>query len=85
MAAGLLLGLYEIFTVLPALLLHPPKFSEKPIAELIDAGGYTTLGGIDVRVPLDVLRNLSMCVLGILVLILDSSWMGTILEDCSYQ
>jgi hypothetical protein len=49
-----------MFTVLPALLIHPPRISDRPIAELIDAGGYTPLGGIDVRVPLDVLRNLQM-------------------------
>ena len=49
-----------MFKVLPALLLHPPRISDKPIAELIDVGGYTPLGGIDVRVPLDVLRNLQM-------------------------
>lgn len=56
----LLLALYTAFTVLPALLIHPPFLSDKPIAELIDAGGYTQLGGIDVRIPLDVLRNLQM-------------------------
>ena len=56
----LLLALYSAFTVLPALLIHPPFLSDKPIAELVDAGGYTQLGGIDVRVPLDVLRNLQM-------------------------
>ena len=54
----ILLALYSVFTVLPALLIHPPFLSDPPIAELIDAGGYTQLGGIDVRVPLDVLRNL---------------------------
>ena len=51
-----------MFKVLPAILIHPPFASDKPIAELVDAGGYTPLGGIDVRVPLDVLRNLQMCV-----------------------
>lgn len=56
----LLLALYSAFTVLPALLIHPPFLSDKPIAELVDAGGYTQLGGIDVRIPLDVLRNLQM-------------------------
>lgn len=59
----LLIRLYSIFNVLPALLIHPPFLTDRPIAELIDAGGYTQLGGIDVRVPLDVLRNLQMCVL----------------------
>ena len=57
----ILLALYSVFTVLPALLIHPPFLSDRPIAELVDAGGYTQLGGIDVRVPLDVLRNLQMC------------------------
>ncbi|ORX35657.1 hypothetical protein BD324DRAFT_652205 [Kockovaella imperatae] len=56
----ILLALYTVFTVLPALLIHPPFLSDPPIAELIDAGGYTQLGGIDVRVPLDVLRNLQI-------------------------
>ncbi|ORY26155.1 hypothetical protein BCR39DRAFT_589822 [Naematelia encephala] len=56
----ILLALYSIFTVLPALLIHPPFISDRPIAELVDAGGYTQLGGIDVRVPLDVLRNLQV-------------------------
>lgn len=56
----LLLSLYSMFTLIPALLIHPPNISEPPIAELIEAGGYTQLGGIDVRVPLDVLRNLQM-------------------------
>jgi hypothetical protein len=59
-ADQILLALYSIFTVLPALLIHPPRMSDRPIAELIEAGGYTQLGGIDVRVPLDVLRNLQM-------------------------
>lgn len=58
----ILLGLYSMFTVLPALLIHPPFLSDQPIAELIEAGGYTQLGGIDVRVPLDVVRNLQMYV-----------------------
>jgi hypothetical protein len=53
-----LLALYSAFSVLPALLIHPPFLSDKPIAELVEAGGYTQLGGIDVRIPLDVLRNL---------------------------
>jgi len=56
------LALYSAFTVIPALLIHPPFLSDKPIADLVDAGGYTQLGGIDVRIPLDVLRNLQMCV-----------------------
>lgn len=56
----LLLSLYSMFTLIPALLIHPPNISEPPIAELVEAGGYTQLGGIDVRVPLDVLRNLQM-------------------------
>lgn len=56
----LLLSLYSMFTLIPALLIHPPNISEPPIAELIEAGGYTQLGSIDVRVPLDVLRNLQM-------------------------
>jgi hypothetical protein len=59
-ADQILLALYSMFTVLPALLIHPPRLSDRPIAELIEAGGYTQLGGIDVRVPLDVLRNLQM-------------------------
>jgi hypothetical protein len=59
----ILLALYSVFTVLPALLIHPPFLSDQPIAELIEAGGYTQLGGIDVRVPLDVVRNLQMHVL----------------------
>ena len=49
-----------MFTVIPALLIHPPYITDPPIAELVDAGGYTQFGGIDVRVPLDVLRNLQM-------------------------
>lgn len=61
-ADQVLLGLYSIFTVLPALLIHPSRPSDKPIAELVEAGGYTSLGGIDVRIPLDVLRNLQMYV-----------------------
>ncbi|KAI9639248.1 uncharacterized protein MKK02DRAFT_39544 [Dioszegia hungarica] len=56
----ILLALYSWFNVLPALLIHPPFFSDPPIAELIEAGGYTQLGGVDVRVPLDVLRNLQV-------------------------
>ena len=56
----ILLDLYSAFTVLPALLIHPPFLSDPPIAELIEAGGYTQLGGIDVRIPLDVLRNVQM-------------------------
>ncbi|WVR06832.1 hypothetical protein IAU60_003868 [Kwoniella sp. DSM 27419] len=56
----ILLALYSMFTLLPALLIHPPFVSEPPILDLIEAGGYTALGGIDVRVPLDVLRNLSI-------------------------
>lgn len=58
----ILLALYSMFTVLPALLIHPPFLSDQPILELIEAGGYTQLGGIDVRVPLDVVRNLQMYV-----------------------
>ena len=58
MSDQLLLALYSAFTVLPALLIHPPFLSDKPISELVEAGGYTQLGGIDVRIPLDVLRNL---------------------------
>lgn len=54
----LLLDLYAIFNTLPGLLLHPPFSTDPPVAELMDAGGYTQLGGIDVRVPLDVFRNL---------------------------
>ena len=57
---AILLALYSVFTVLPALLIHPPFLSDPPIAELVDAGGYTQLGGIDVRVPLDVLRNVQI-------------------------
>ncbi|KAK8864636.1 hypothetical protein IAR55_001886 [Kwoniella newhampshirensis] len=56
----ILLGLYTMFTILPALLVHPPFVSEPPILDLIEAGGYTQLGGINVRVPLDVLRNLQI-------------------------
>jgi hypothetical protein len=56
----ILLALYTMFTVLPALLIHPPFVTDRPIEELVDAGGYTQLGGIDVRVPLDVMRNLQM-------------------------
>ncbi|WWD17055.1 hypothetical protein CI109_101492 [Kwoniella shandongensis] len=56
----ILLALYTMFTILPALLIHPPFVSEPPILDLIEAGGYTQLGGIDVRVPLDVLRNLQI-------------------------
>ncbi|WRT66634.1 uncharacterized protein IL334_003593 [Kwoniella shivajii] len=56
----ILLQLYSMFTLLPALLIHPPFVSEPPILELIEAGGYTQLGGIDVRVPLDVTRNLQI-------------------------
>lgn len=56
----LLLELYSMFTVLPALLIHPPFYSDPPIADLVEVGGYTQLGGIDVRVPMDVLRNLQM-------------------------
>ncbi|WVW84197.1 hypothetical protein I302_106227 [Kwoniella bestiolae CBS 10118] len=56
----LLLQLYTMFTILPALLIHPPFVSDPPILELIEAGGYTQLGGIDVRVPLDVMRNLQI-------------------------
>ena len=60
-ADAILLAVYSMFTVLPALLIHQPFLSDQPIAELIEAGGYTQLGGIDVRVPLDVVRNLQMC------------------------
>ncbi|WVN87662.1 uncharacterized protein L203_102848 [Cryptococcus depauperatus CBS 7841] len=56
----LLLSLYSMFTLLPGLLIRPSNVSEPPIAELAEAGGYTPLGGIDVRVPLDVLRNLQI-------------------------
>ncbi len=56
----ILLALYSMFNVLPALLIHPPFFTDRPIAELVEAGGYTQLGGVDVRVPLDVLRNLQV-------------------------
>jgi hypothetical protein len=56
----MLLSLYQAFIGLPAVLIHPPFLSDLPIAELVDAGGYTQLGGIDVRIPLDVLRNLQM-------------------------
>ncbi|RXK39867.1 hypothetical protein M231_02801 [Tremella mesenterica] len=56
----ILLDIYSAFTVLPGLLIHPPYTSEPPITELIEAGGYTQLGGIDVRVPLDVMRNLQL-------------------------
>ncbi|WWC69931.1 uncharacterized protein I206_103875 [Kwoniella pini CBS 10737] len=55
----ILLQLYSMFTYLPALLIHPPFVTEPPILDLIEAGGYTQLGGIDVRVPLDVMRNLN--------------------------
>lgn len=54
----ILLDLYAICNTLPGLLLHPPFSTDPPVAELMDAGGYTQLGGIDVRVPLDVFRNL---------------------------
>lgn len=56
----MLIELYSIFNTLPGLLIHPPFATDKPVAELLDAGGYTSLGGVDVRVPLDVLRNLQM-------------------------
>ncbi|KAL7422034.1 hypothetical protein Q5752_003807 [Cryptotrichosporon argae] len=56
----LLLELYAMFTVIPGVLIHPPYIDDRPIAELVDAGGYTQLGGIDVRVPLDVFRNLQI-------------------------
>ncbi|ODN76950.1 hypothetical protein L202_05516 [Cryptococcus amylolentus CBS 6039] len=56
----LLLALYSMFTLIPALLIHPPNSHEAPIAELVEVGGYTPLGGIDVRVPLHVLRNLQI-------------------------
>lgn len=55
-----LLELYSIFNVLPGLLIHPPFSADPPISELLDSGGYTQLGGVDVRVPLNVLRNLQM-------------------------
>ncbi|WOO80646.1 Nischarin [Vanrija pseudolonga] len=55
-----LIELYSIFNTLPGLLIHPPFATDKPVAELLDAGGYTSLGGVDVRVPLDVLRNLQI-------------------------
>lgn len=54
----ILLDLYAICNTIPGLLLHPPFSTDPPVAELMDAGGYTQLGGIDVRVPLDVFRNL---------------------------
>lgn len=49
-----------MFNALPGLLIHPPFNTEAPVAELLDAGGYTIIGGVDVRVPLDVMRNLQM-------------------------
>jgi len=59
-ADKLLLELYRIFNTLPGLLIHPPFGTDSQIDELLDAGGYTAYGGVDVRVPLDVLRNLQM-------------------------
>lgn len=56
----LLLELYTVFNALPGLLIHPPFNADAPVAELLEAGGYTLLGGVDVRVPLDVMRNLQM-------------------------
>jgi hypothetical protein len=56
----LLIALYQMFTILPALLIHPPFHSDPTITELVDAGGYTHFGGIDVRVPLDIMRNLQV-------------------------
>ncbi len=56
----LLLELYTVFNALPGLLIHPPFNTDAPVAELLDAGGYTLIGGVDVRVPLDVMRNLQM-------------------------
>ncbi|BEI86632.1 hypothetical protein CcaverHIS002_0609190 [Cutaneotrichosporon cavernicola] len=56
----LLLELYAVFNALPGLLIHPPFNTDAPIAELMDAGGYTLFGGVDVRVPLDVMRNLQV-------------------------
>jgi hypothetical protein len=56
----MLLELYSLFNVLPSLLIHPPLIADPPIADLVDAGGYTQLGGVDVRVPLDVMRNLQL-------------------------
>lgn len=61
-ADKVLLELYSIFNALPGLLIHPPFSADPPVSELLDAGGYTQLGGVDVRVPLDVLRNLQMYV-----------------------
>ncbi|GMK57863.1 hypothetical protein CspeluHIS016_0406970 [Cutaneotrichosporon spelunceum] len=56
----LLLELYTVFNALPGLLIHPPFTTDTPVAELLDAGGYTQIGGVDVRVPLDVMRNLQV-------------------------
>lgn len=56
----LLRELYGIFNTLPGLLIHPPFATDSQIDELLDAGGYTPFGGVDVRVPLDVLRNLQV-------------------------
>lgn len=68
-----------MFTVLPALLIHPPFNSDPAITELVDAGGYTQFGGIDVRVPLDVMRNLQMYVCSDLANV-DWNWRDTIRE-----
>jgi len=84
MPDAILLALYRLFIQIPALLIHPPFVSDRPIADLVDAGGYTQFGGIDVRVPLDVMRNLHMWVdTKELPLMLVSSWKVMTQEDFS--
>jgi hypothetical protein len=57
-----LLSLYTSFNLIPTLLIHPPLLSDPPIEELVQNGAYTQLGGIDTKVPLNVLRNLQKSV-----------------------
>jgi hypothetical protein len=50
--------IYAAFTILPSLAIYPPTVSDPLIKELRDEDAYTSLGGIDVRVPLNVFRSL---------------------------
>lgn len=51
-------AIYAAFTILPSLIIHPPSPSDPLIKDLVDESAYTSLGGIDIRVPLNVFRGL---------------------------
>lgn len=50
--------MYAAFTILPSLSIHRPSPTEPQIKDLVYGESYTSYGGIEVKIPLNVFRSL---------------------------